>query len=391
MSVLAVRCGMVRELSADELADRLDAGDAFVLVDTRPPESYESWHVPGAVNVPFEPGTPVERADLAPVVDGDGDVVTICGKGVSSHEFAERLAALGVGPVTVVSGGMQAWSQVYETATVPADDPAVEVLQVQRRAKGCLGYLVADATSGAAAAVDVTRHTDRFLQAAADASYDVVRVLDTHVHADHVSGGRTLADELGVPYHLGAHATDRDVACDFEPVADGDVLQVGEVDLTAIHAPGHTSEMVAYLVGGTALLTGDTLFVDAVGRTELQFGDRAADEGARLLYHTLHDRLLALPDPVTVLPGHVSVGPDGEWSVGAPGRPVSTTVGEVRTTVSALGLGEHRFVERIAGAAPAKPPNYETIIDVNAGRDVVPDETSAVELELGPNRCAAPR
>jgi glyoxylase-like metal-dependent hydrolase (beta-lactamase superfamily II) len=365
---------MVRELSADELADRLDAGDAFVLIDTRPPESYESWHVPGAVNVPFEPGTPVERADVAPVVDRDGDVVTICGKGVSSDEFAGRLSDLGFGPVTVVTGGMRAWSQVYETATVPTDDPAVEVLQVQRRAKGCLGYLVADATSGAAAAVDVTRHTDQFRQAAADAGYDIVRVLDTHVHADHVSGGRSLADELGVPYHLGAHATDRDVACDFEPVADGDVLQVGEVDLTAIHAPGHTSEMVAYLVGRTALLTGDTLFVDAVGRTELQFGDAAADEGARLLYHTLHDRLLDLPDSVTVLPGHVSV---------------STTVGEVRTTVSALGLGEQRFVERVADAAPEKPPNYETIIDVNAGRDVVTDETSAVELELGPNRCAA--
>jgi len=98
-------------------------------------------------------------------------------------------------------------------------------------------------------------------------------VLDTHVHADHISGSPTLADEVGVPYHLGDAARERGVEYEYDPLPDGDVIEVGDVEIEALHTPGHTSEMMNYLVDGELLLTGDTLFVDSVGRTELQFGE----------------------------------------------------------------------------------------------------------------------
>jgi rhodanese-related sulfurtransferase len=134
---------MVSSITASELAERLDREEAFVLVDTRPAESYRSWHVPGTRNLPFKPGENLDADRLAEIdadadTDADVEILTICAEGVSSKEFAERLEAMGYDDVTLVEGGMAAWSAVYDVVPVPTDDETVEVLQVQRRAKGCL-------------------------------------------------------------------------------------------------------------------------------------------------------------------------------------------------------------------------------------------------------------
>ncbi|MEA5387496.1 MBL fold metallo-hydrolase [Haloarculaceae archaeon H-GB11] len=237
--------------------------------------------------------------------------------------------------------------------------------------------------------VDATRQTDQFKVVAQEAGLTITHVLDTHVHADHISGGPALAAELGVPYHLGASAADRAVEYDFEPLSDGDKLRLGEVEVEAVHAPGHTSDMINYLVDGEAVLTGDTLFVDSVGRTELQFGDEDAARGAELLYDTLHETILELPTGTVVLPGHVSVTSDGRYETGSPGDPISARLGDLREELDLLHLDREAFVERLSRDAPEKPPNYEDVIAINTGRESVPDEQAAVELELGPNNCAA--
>jgi len=377
---------MVSEIAPERLADRLDRGEQFTLVDTRPAESYRAWHVQGARNYPFSPGDAVDPDEIAAILDGD-ELLTICARGVSSFEFAEQLDSLGY-EVGVVAGGMAAWSQLYETVRFPVGDE-VEVVQVQRRAKGCLGYVVGCRTTGEAAVVDATRHTDEFARAADDAGYAVTHVLDTHVHADHIAGGRRLADEHGVPYHLGDRAAERGVEYEYDALGRNEVLAVGELDLKAVPTPGHTSEMTSYLVDAAAVLTGDTLFVDAIGRTELEFGDESAAEGARLLYDSLHRTLLAEPDSVTVLPGHVAVTADGRWEHAAPGEPVRATIGGLRRELEVLQLDADAFVERVAANVPEKPPNYETVIGVNRGVEPLPDDAAATELELGPNRCAA--
>lgn len=194
---------------------------------------------------------------------------------------------------------------------------------------------------------------------------------------------------MGVPYYLGAHATDRDVQYDFTPLEDGESVTVGEYDIEATYAPGHTSDMTNYLVDGRFLLTGDTLFVESVGRTELQFGDEKAATGAELLYDTLHGTVLSLPDETRILPGHVSVSTDGTYGVAAPGELVSTTLGELRDELDMLEMDKETFVHRVADNTPEKPPNYERVIAINTGRETVGDEEEATELELGPNNCAA--
>ena len=345
---------MYQSLSADQFRDRLDADEPLTVVDTRPSESFESWRVADAVQFVYKPDHEFDRDTFeAETGLGPSDpIVTMCAIGKSSGALAEELDAAGYENVAVVEGGMEAWSAVYDHVTIEYDE--FSVVQLQRRAKGCLGYVIA--SEGEAAVVDATRHTEEFEAAADSLDSEIVAVFDTHVHADHISGGRELAAEVGVPYYLGATATDRDVSYEFEPLDSNDVVDVGGLDIKALSTPGHTSEMVSYLVGTEAVLTGDTIFVDSLGRTELQFGDGDAATGAELLYQSLHRTLMAEPDSVNVLPGHFAVDNDGTVAI-TPGEPVDTTVGLLRTDLDLLAQDRETFVETLTERLPEKPPN----------------------------------
>ncbi|SFG95292.1 Glyoxylase, beta-lactamase superfamily II [Halopelagius inordinatus] len=382
---------MVKNITAEQLADRIDAGDQFTLIDVRPEDSFEAWHVRDAENVPYDPDQGLSEDQLNEVnalVDGR-PVVAICGKGLTSTPFGFELDEHGYEDVSVVTGGMEEWSKLYEAVPIETASDDLVVRQVQRRAKGCLGYIVGSKEAEEAIVVDATRQTNQFKVAAQDAGLSISRVLDTHVHADHISGSPALADEIGVPYHLGDAASERSVEYEYEALSDGDIVEVGDVEIEALHTPGHTSEMMNYLVDGELLLTGDTLFVDSVGRTELQFGEDDASRGAELLYDSLHETILDLPDDTMILPGHLTVTSDGRYEHGSPGESLKARLGDLRKELSFLGLDRDAFVERLTEDAPEKPPNYERVIAINTGKETVDDEGEATELELGPNNCAA--
>ncbi|WP_338729326.1 rhodanese-like domain-containing protein [Haladaptatus sp. DJG-WS-42] len=382
---------MVSRITADDLRRLVDDDVSFALIDTRPPDNFAAWHVEGAQNFPYKPGDPVTKDEIFDElgVTTDDRIVTICAKGISSDRFADALSALGYANVSLVEGGMKAWSAVYDTVTIPTDSDKVTVIQVQRRAKGCLSYLIIARHTGTAAVIDATRHTAEFVSLAERHGVEITDVFDTHVHADHLSGGRALADAVGATYHLGERATDRGVTYDYDALGRNDVVTVGDVAIKAVAVPGHTSEMVNYLVDDVAVCTGDTLFTNSVGRTELQFGDADAADGARLLYQSLHGTLLAEPDDVLVLPGHFTISADGSSPNATPGNPIYTDIHTVRTDLSLLTLPEAEFVDRITATLPEKPPNYETVIAINTGMRAISDDQEATELELGPNNCAA--
>ncbi|WP_049997369.1 MBL fold metallo-hydrolase [Halococcus sediminicola] len=383
---------MFEKITARDLADRQDSGaDDYVLIDTRPEDSYGSWRVTGAEHLPFGPAETLnddQQERVEQLADGD-EILTICGKGATSTRLASELDANGFENVAVVTGGMREWNELYETADVDTDDDDLLLVQFQRRAKGCLSYLVGSKTTGEAVVVDPTRHTDQYITTAAEHGMEITRVLDTHIHADHLSGGRDLAARLDVPYHLGEQATERDLDYEFEPLDDGETLSVGDIDIEALAAPGHTTEMVAYRVGDTAVLTGDSLFLDSVGRTELEFGEEGAEKGARMQYETLHETLLELSDELTVLPGHVTVENDGTYANAVPGDLVGAPLGEVHDRLDLADLDEEAFVERMVENVPEKPDNYETVIAINRGVETVDSATEATTLETGANNCAA--
>jgi len=382
---------MVNNITAERLAGKIDADEQFTLIDVRPEDSFEAWHVRDAENVSYDPDEGIERGptergghtgrqparrrDLREGSDVDAVRVRVGRARLRRHLGRHRRY-----------GGVEQTLRGRPHRT-SSDDLVVR--QVQRRAKGCLGYVVGSKEVGEAVVVDATRQTDQFKVAAQDAGLSIARVLDTHVHADHISGSPTLADEVGVPYHLGDAARERGVEYEYDPLPDGDVIEVGDVGIEALHTPGHTSEMMNYLVDGELLLTGDTLFVDSVGRTELQFGEDDASRGAELLYDSLHETILNLPDDTTILPGHLTVTSDGRYENVLRVNPSKLGSGISATNSDFLGLDREAFVERLTEDTPEKPPNYETVIAINTGKETVEDESEATELELGPNNCAA--
>ena len=361
---------MFREMSASELIAVLGTEAEPVLVDVREPDEVAEWSIPGALNIPF--GDLPGRVATLP---RDRHLVTVCASGSRSTLAARLLAANGL-DVANLTGGMGAWSTVYDTATVAV--PGARVVQVRRRGQGCLSYLVGSGDE--AFVVDPSIDVDLYRQKAAEHGWRITRVFDTHLHADHLSGARALAEGTGASLHLNPADT---FEFEFTPLSDGDrfVLPGGaELSVAVVHTPGHTAGSVLYRLGEHAVLSGDTLFVEGVGRPDL--ADRV-EEFARNLHRSLHQKVLRLPDRVRVLPAHY-----GNGVAVRPGEPVAATLGELRTTLGPLSLDEDRFVEWVVSHVSDRPPNYAEIIKVNMGRTDASGELVRM-LEAGPNRCSA--
>jgi len=361
---------MYRDAEPAELAARLGTSDQPFVVDVREAVEFAAWSIPSAVNIPID-----ELEARVSEVPTDRDVFTVCASGSRSSSAAKTLSRAGR-RVANLSGGMAAWAMVYDSVTVERDE--VRVIQVRRRAKGCLSYLVG--AGDQAFVVDPSLDTEVYRRLADEHGWRIVRVFDTHLHADHLSGARLLAEETGASIHLNPADT---FAFAYEPLHDEDRFELpggASLRVAAIHAPGHTRGSTIYVVADHLVLSGDTLFVDSVGRPDL--ADQA-EEFAHNLYHSLHDKVLSLPDNVFVLPGHY-----GEDVIVAPDRPVGVALGELRQGLAPLSYAEDQFVSWATAHATPRPPNYVEIIQANMGRSDVP-LLSLRQLEVGPNRCSA--
>ena len=379
---------MATTISSELVRRRIVSDEPVTVIDTRSADAFDEWHIPGAINVPYAAGDDIDVEEaLNGEVSPDDHIVTVCALGESSYAFADLLAAQGFDTVEVVQDGMVGWSRLYEVAAVPTTIPALEIFQIQRVAKGCLGYVVGSPDAGTAVAVDPPRHVEEVTRIAEADEMTITTVLDTHIHADHISGGRALADAVGADYYLPAAVAERGVDLAYTPLDRNAVLTIGAVELKAIHTPGHTTEQHSILVDGEALLTADAVFVDGVGRTELQFDTGSAREGAEALFTSIHRTILAMPDAVQILPGHFS--PEESAAINQTGSPIRTTVKELRTELPLLQRSQLEFVDSITDSLPEKPPNFDRMIAINTGNDEPSDDEEARSLELGPNRCAA--
>jgi hydroxyacylglutathione hydrolase len=227
---------------------------------------------------------------------------------------------------------------------------------------GCASYLIGDDDSGEAVVVDPSYAIEPYLEGAEDKGLRITRVLETHTHADHVSGHGRFALEHGVPVSIHAAA---EPEYPFDPLEDGQLIELGQVCVRVIHTPGHRPEHCAFAVidGERAdepwlVLTGDSLFVGTAARPDLAV---EAAEGARDLYQSLK-RLLELPDGVEVHPGHVS----GSLCGSNMSSKHSTTIGFERRFNHSVGEGEDEFVAESIRAG-VKPANMDRIVELNRG------------------------
>ena len=376
-------------ISPEEFRDKIDRDESFHLIDTRSESDYDEWHINEAINIPYsEENGSLDEFISSEKFDTGDQIITVCAKGVTSAALAEKLESKGFSDVKTIKGGLRAWSGLYNRVPISTEDDDLVIVQLQRRAKGCLGYVVGSKKSGKAAAVDVSRYTKEFIDTATDLGFKITHVLDTHVHADQISGGRVRATKLGVYYFLGSDVNKRDSDFDYVPVESNQVLEVGNHQIKAIHTPGHTTEMTSWLIETEALISGDSLFVDSIGRTELEF-EEDAERGAVLQYRSLLEKVLSLPDRTKILPGHFSVSDSGESGGVTPGTPIFSTIGYLRKNNKALQMEKGEFVDYMFKNVPTKPPNYEEVIGINLGKRERGSEEEEIELELGPNRCAA--
>ena len=289
--------------------------------------------------------------------------------------MAEVLRGRGV-PARSLAGGMLAYGEYLECVKVPqADRSDFEIWQFNRRGKGCLSYAVV--SEDEAVVVDPSRAVESYGTFLHRSGARLVNVLDTHVHADHISGGRALASRAGANYFCGGGDPRRD-ASSFK---DGDRLLIGKVSIRLVAAPGHTPGSMVYAVAERYLLSGDTLFKSAVGRPDL--GGQVV-QWSRDLFQTLHERLARFDDATVILPANYA-----ELSEIDSGGVVSATLGDLRRQLPEFRISElASFTEAMKRAVRTAPPQYAQIIDVNLGKSKAhPD--SAVEWELGKNQCAA--
>lgn len=358
-------------ISVGELQELLAAGRAVTVLDVRSPSNVD-WEIPGAIHVDAYADLQSGRLGaLGNLNLPPGPAVTVCEVGRTAAIAADLLRASGVETLTL-DGGMRSWSLAWNSAHTTMS--GCEVIQVRRTGKGCLSYIVE--SDSEAVVIDASVDADVYIRLLRERGWRLVAVTDTHIHADHLSRSRRLAQLEGA--RLVLPAQDR-AQYPFQPIADGDRIAFGSTALVSMRTPGHTDESTTYLLDNAAAFTGDTLFLNSVGRPDLEGGTRQELASRARLLHMSVRRLLELPEAAQVLPGHVSK------PIPFDGRLVVGTVGEIREAVALAGLDSEAFVDAVLARIPPNPPNHFRIVELNQ-RGELPDDPS--ELEAGANRCA---
>lgn len=363
----------VREIDTNTLRTWLETGKEVSILDIRPIQERTEWFIPDSIYFNAYDKLKANSPDALKGLhlDKTVPVVTICAGGKTSLIAAGLLNEQGFNAYSL-QGGMKGWSLSWNTARLSFPD--FEIIQFRRTGKGCLSYLVA--TNNEAIIVDASLPTEAYQEFLAKEKLTLKYVMETHIHADHLSRSKQLAENNNATLHLPAP---NKVNFDFVPVTGTSVFQIGNISIKAIQTPGHTLESTSYLVDDKVLLTGDTLFINGVGRPDLKANNDEAMQRSKMLYQSLQ-KLLALNENIIVLPAHTSQPIDFD------NIPIQTTIGNIKQTVAMLQLKEDEFVNTILQRIPPTPANYLSIVEKNIKGDF--SDINPVDLEAGANRCA---
>lgn len=354
--------------------------ELFIL-DVRNEDAFKDWKIDGHkfeyLNIPyFELLDGVD--EILPQIPTDKDVLVVCAKEGSSIMVAEMLADEGR-DVAYLEGGMKSWSMYLEPIKVGDLANGGELYQFVRLGKGCLSYMAI--SEGEAAIIDAVRFTEVFTKFADEKGVEIKHVFDTHLHADHISGGRHIAAATGAAYYLPPKDAE-EVVFDYAPLEDGLKVQLGasEIEVGALYSPGHTIGSTSFVIDGKYLLTGDILFIDSIGRPDLA---GLAEDWVGDLRETLYSRYRTLAEDLIVLPAHFMIidelNEDGT---------VAKRLGDLFAENHGLNVeDEAEFRSMVTDNLPPQPNAYQEIRHFNMGK-ITPYNDEQTEMEIGPNRCA---
>ncbi len=367
--------------TAEQVARKVIDNKELFILDVRNADAFEDWKIEGHkieyLNIPyFELLDGVE--EILPKLPTDKDILVVCAKEGSSIMVAEMLSDEGMA-VGYLAGGMKSWSMYLEPIKVSDLAGGGELYQFVRLGKGCLSYMVL--SEGEAALIDAVRFTEVFTKFAEEKNVTIKHVFDTHLHADHISGGRSIAAATGATYYLPPKDAD-EVVFDYAPLEDGLTVQIGssQIDVGALYSPGHTIGSTSFVVDNKYLLTGDILFIDSIGRPDLA---GLAQDWVADLRESLYVRYRALAEDLIVLPAHFMIidelNEDGT---------VSKRLGNLFAENHGLNVAdEDVFRSMVTDNLPPQPNAYQEIRHVNMGK-ITPTDEEQTEMEIGPNRCA---
>ncbi|NWQ41288.1 MBL fold metallo-hydrolase [Bacillus sp. EB106-08-02-XG196] len=371
----------VNVMSSKEVTRKVLNKEELFILDVRNESDFQDWKIEGEnfkyFNIPyFELLDGVEG--IMDKIPSDKEVLVVCAKEGSSIMIAEMLSAEGI-TVSYLKGGMKAWSEHLEPVKVGDLKDGGEIYQFVRIGKGCLSYMVV--SNGDAAIIDATRMTDIYLEFAESIAAKITHVFDTHLHADHISGGRNIAEKTGATYWLPPKDA-TEVTFSYQPLEDGNDIEIGNVKINihALYSPGHTIGSTSFIVDEKFLLSGDILFIDSIGRPDLA---GLAQDWVGDLRESLYKRYRELSEGLIVLPAHFMIieelNDDGS---------VSEKLGTLYAKNHGLNIeDENEFRKLVTENLPPQPNAYQEIRETNMGK-INPDEEMQREMEIGPNRCA---
>jgi glyoxylase-like metal-dependent hydrolase (beta-lactamase superfamily II) len=358
----------------------LEKRELFIL-DVRNEEVFHNWKIEGEnveiINIPY--------FDLLDSVDGilhllpeDKPILVVCAKEGSSIFVADQLLEHSKNPVYYLAGGMKAWSEYLEPIKI-GDLHNGAIYQFVRIGKGCLSYMVV--SNKEALIVDSARMISVYEDFADQNGISIKHLVDTHLHADHISGGRTLAQKVNGTYWLPPRDAE-EVSFAYSALEEGKVIAVGDTTLkvSPVYSPGHTIGSTSLIVDNRYLLTGDILFVQSIGRPDLA---GKAEDWVHNLRSTLYSKYKELDEDLAVLPAHFSsikeLNPDGT---------VTARLGDLYKGNDGLNVqNEKEFTQLVTNNLPPQPNAYQEIRQTNSG-NLNPSEEEQRDMEIGPNRCA---
>ena len=371
----------VNKMTAAEVARKVIENKALFILDVRNNDAFEDWKIEGHrfeyLNIPyFDLLDGIE--DILPILPTDKDILVVCAKEGSSLMVAEMISEAGR-DVFYLEGGMKSWSSYLEPIKVGDLTGSGELYQFVRLGKGCLSYMVV--SDGEAAIIDAVRFTDVFTKFAEEKNVKIKHIFDTHLHADHISGGRQIAEATGATYYLPPKDAE-EVVFKYTPLEDGLIVKVGasEIVVGAFYSPGHTIGSTSFIIDSAYLLTGDILFIDSIGRPDLA---GLAQDWVGDLRETLYRRYRELEEDLFVLPAHFMIIDELNEN-----GTVAKRLGDLFMENHGLNIdSEIEFRQTVTDNLPPQPNAYEQIRQVNMGK-ITPNHDEQTEMEIGPNRCA---
>ncbi|WP_134704415.1 MBL fold metallo-hydrolase [Ammoniphilus sp. YIM 78166] len=369
-------------MKAKEVAKIIVIKEDLFILDVRNESDFNDWKIEGTsieiINIPYFDLLDGVDPALERIPDGK-DVLVVCAKEGSSQFIAEQLAESGRSNVFYLEGGMKSWSEYLEPVKVADLSHGGELYQFVRLGKGCLSYMVL--SNGEAAIIDTNRMIDQYESFMKEKGVKLAHTIDTHLHADHISGGRALAEKYGAMYHLPPKDA-TEVTFEYQKLEEGNDILVGNETILVqpIYSPGHTIGSTSFIIDNQYLLSGDILFVESIGRPDLA---GLAEDWVGDLRETLYSRYKDLSDELVVLPAHF-----GKISELGTGGLVSGRLGELYKENPGLNIqDEEEFRRTVTENLPPQPNAYQEIRQTNMGK-IKPNDEEQREMEIGPNRCA---